>query len=101
MTTICCCCLQDCCSSVESYAAIGQALPTTKEDLDTLILREIPRIQVQIGDTIYDIASPGKAFENSKQKMVCEEPCCVVVINNADFVSVNSLQVYALFARPT
>lgn len=55
---------------MESVAATGQTLPTSKEDLETLIRREIPRVQVQIGDTVYDIASPGKAFENTKQKMV-------------------------------
>ncbi|XP_065065333.1 uncharacterized protein LOC135691407 [Rhopilema esculentum] len=62
--------IKDCCSPVESVAATGQALPVNKEDLETLIRREIPRVQVQVGDALYDVASPGKAFENTKQKMV-------------------------------
>ena len=55
---------------MESIAATGQMLPTLKDELETLIRREVPRIKVEIGDTVYDIASPGKAFENTKQKMV-------------------------------
>eukprot|EP00794_Sanderia_malayensis_P018899 gene18899-20801_t len=61
--------LKDCCSPVESIAAVGQIMPDKKEDLDTLILREIPRIQLKIGDDVHEVASPGKAFENTKQKM--------------------------------
>lgn len=55
---------------MESVAATGQTPPTLKDDLETLIRREIPRVKVQISDTVYDAASPGKAFENTKQKMV-------------------------------
>ena len=62
--------IKDCCSPVESVAATGQALPTLRDDLETLIRRELPRVKVHIDDTLYDRANPGKAFENTKQKMV-------------------------------
>ncbi len=56
---------------MEGVAAVGQTIPNKKEELDSLIHREIPKIFLQIGDTVYEAASPGKAFENTKQKMVC------------------------------
>jgi len=62
--------IKDCCSPVESIAATGQALPALRDDLETLIRREVPRVKMQVGDTLIDIASPGKAFENTRQKMV-------------------------------
>lgn len=61
--------LQNCCSPAESFAAASQGIPIIKEEIEVMLHRELPRVCLHLNRDVYDKASPGKAFENTTQKL--------------------------------
>ncbi|XP_066933893.1 uncharacterized protein [Clytia hemisphaerica] len=61
--------LQSCCSPTESLASSAQTFLTQKEEITTMLHRELPRTILTLNNKKIDKAHPGKAYENATLKM--------------------------------
>lgn len=71
--------LQDCCSRAESFAASSISIPHNKEEIELILHRELPRVCLCLNGRYIEKANPGKAFENTTQKMVKFFPLYLIV----------------------
>ena len=55
---------------MESFAAASQGFLTQKEEITTLLHRELPRVCLSLNGKKFEKAHPGKAYENATLKMV-------------------------------